>query len=552
MTWTDKAGLEYYSPNPQFGCYSEPVFAPGDILMQAAGLPAMTGYNINIFVCDLAGNIIEDATANFDNFLSSFIISGTTYYYLNLRCDHFSPAMISNGCFTLEVIISDSSTGTTVFDQFTQKFQLVGAAASGLIFASGVSIDGATSVNCIPGANAASCDRNYIKFASTFDCIDTFTGDYYGPGTIIAGSGSYPFAFVRSSWIDGKLKPLPREVKRVISINCRTQKTSTTPKLALQGNVTFPVFKMEEIENMMLANHLFVDDTEYQSEGGTFFEQFGKPYNCQYRYKMLIPMQKCFQWQIFGCVPNCDDLATYYAFPKAAARYYDDARRLIATNTDELEIYFESQPGYISVQQLPFVVPFPINALFKVRSTGALTKVIYTDNPIPVNAVFAVQLPVNTLDFTPLSGGVTNNNQVPVPDVVGYEAQTVNVPVPDITGYESIDANKYILSLTAAGGWTLGGGYTSAEQYDGVVTLNISAETNTYQNPIINQPIAYINGPGIPQQTINIYASNNPNLPAGSMLTIDTSGKIIFSGNGIASGPSVKVEFFMVKYNING
>lgn len=551
MVFVDNiADLEFYSPNPQWGCYGDTVFAPYDILLQANGFTA-TGYTIVINVCSPNGTILEDATASFDSELISFIISGTTYYAVNIRCDDFSTFMLSNNCFVLEIIITDTGTGLEVFHKWTQKYQLASTAA---VFVPVVIMDGQPLVNCIPGASSSNCNRSYIKFKSTFDCVDSFTGDFYGTGTLVSGLGNFPFNFERFSWIEGKFRKVPNEIKRTISINCRTQRTDTTPKYLLTGNSTFPVWKVEEIERQMLANHLFVDDVEYQSEGGTIFEQFGRPFNCQYVYKLTIHLQTCFEWQIFGCVPTCDDLATFYGFRAAFSRLYDDKQQLIATTPAELEIYFESQIGFKSVQQLPFILPCPIDSLFKVQSSGVLPKFIYVDNIIPGNRVFPKQLPVTTLDFTPLCNGITNYNQVPQAEVTGYLSETITIPIAEVTGYESQNANSYILSIIpASNNWTLDNNITSAANYQGEVTLNISATTNTVSSPYVNERIAAISGNGKPLGAVTIYGTDNPNLLPGSMVVIDTNGGMYYTGDrtSVQQNDSF-VEFFQLKYNING
>jgi len=540
--------LEYYSPNPQFGCYSDPVFQPSDILLQANGFNADT-YGIVIYVCDTSGAVLEDATSYFDTFLGQFVIAGNTYSYVNIRCNTYSPFMLSNKCFVLLVQITDPSTGEFLFSKYTQKYII---ANSGLVYADNVTMDDSPLQNCVVGANVITCDTNYVKIGCSFNCIDTYSGDYYGPVTAIVGEGAYPFVFTRFSYIEGRFREVPKEIKRVISINCRTQKTETTPQYLLTGGTTFPVWKMLELEHMLLADHIYIDGNEYQTQGGTPFEQFGRPFNCQYRYKFTLQMQGCFQFQTFGCKPNCDDLATYYAFPRPFNKLYDDSQRLIATDSTELAIYFQSQPGYKSVQNLPFILPCPVNTLMVVQSSGVLPKFIYVDNVAASSRIFPKQLPVNTLDFTPLCNGVNYGNQVPVPEVEGYVSESVIVPVPEVTGYVSQDANKYILSIIPAGlGWDVNTHVTSAVNYMGEVMLNVSVGTATRVPPYVNETLGIISQQGIPTSKVIIYGDDNPNLMPGSMLEIGTDGAIVYTGDytdGI--DPDYKIEFFGVKYKI--
>ena len=541
--------LEYYFPNPQWGCYGDHVFNPYDILLQANGFTLTGGYGITISVCDTAGSIQQDGTANFDSWLGTFVISGTTYYFVNIRCNEYTSYMLSNRCFALNVQITDTSNGTIVFNKWTQKYELD---SSAVVAVTAVSLDGVPLIECVPAARGANCGINYIKFLSQFDCIDSFNGDYYGTATPITGIGDFPFSFARFSWIEGRIRKVPNEIKRTISINCRTQKSETTPKyLMTGGNITFPVWKVEEIEQMLLANRLFVNDEEYQSEGGTPFEQFGRPYNCQYRYKLSISMQKCLSWQIFGCKPNCDDLATYYAFPKEFSKVYNDQQQLIAVDVDSLKIYFQSQTGYKSAENLPFVPPCPMYAMFEVQSSGVLPKYLYVDNLAPASRIFPQQLPINTLDFTPLCNGVNNYNQVPQSVVTGYVTELIQVPVAEVTGYSSQNVNAYTLQITPDKDWVLDNTVTSAVTADGEVSLNISASTDVFTSPVSGRTLGIISYRGRPMNTRII--TDNPNMPFGAQLVIYTNGVIEYTGNATKSvDPDIFVELFQIRYNIYG
>jgi len=304
--------LEYFTPNPVWGCYSDAVFAPNDILLQVNDIGSAGFYGITITVCKPDGSGLEDATAYFDVFFASYTLNGVTKFYCNIRCDNYSPAMLANRCFVLNVNISNSSTGATIFNKYTQKYNIINAA----VFATGITVFEGRPSNiarlCGTPVVDNTCGKPYIKFVAQFDCIDTFTGDYYGDGTVIAGFGRYPFPFVRLSWLQARLKTVPKTVKRTISINCRTQRTETTAKMQLQGIIPFPVWKMVELENMLLSNHLFLDGKEYQSEGGTPFKQFGKPQACNYVYQMDLDIQECYEWQIFGCTAACESQTYYY------------------------------------------------------------------------------------------------------------------------------------------------------------------------------------------------------------------------------------------------
>lgn len=311
------------NPNGVWGCYSDPLFQPKDILLQVNGidLSETDMSQVHVLVCTVGGTVVEDGTSFFNAFIGYFTLNGTTYYYVNFQCGNYSPYMLSNGCFTLQILI-DAPAGSPpgappLFNGFTQKYNII----NDIIVAGDVTITGGCSLTnlatlCNSPVLDGTCGKPYVKFNAVFDCIDTFTGDYYGdPSGVIGGIGLFPFDFIRQSWIEGRLKKLPRAIKRTISINGRTQRTETTPKYQLQGVVPFPVWKMEELENMLLANHLYADGIEYQSDGGTPFAQFGKPQNSNYVYKMEMDLQDLYEWQVFGCTPVCVSQTYYYPIP---------------------------------------------------------------------------------------------------------------------------------------------------------------------------------------------------------------------------------------------
>lgn len=320
MVWEDNiTDLEFYSPNPQWGCYSDPVYVPQDILLQARynsplALSGTILYNINILKPD--GTLIETlmtGDAHFDVFFGQYTIGGVTYNYTNIRCNNYSTGMLSNVCFCIEFKLYDS-TGFVYFDKYTQKYNINNTDVA----TAGVIISGASEEIdlCGPAPINNPCNIPNVKFVSIFDCIDSFSGDYYGdPMVTIGGYGLFPFPFVKLSNIEGKFRAVPKSVKRTISINCRTQRTETTNKYILTGNIVFPVWKMQEIENMMLASNLYIDGTEYKSEGGTFFKQAGRPFNCQYSYQLSIDFIDCYEWQVFGCSSVCEAQSWYYLIP---------------------------------------------------------------------------------------------------------------------------------------------------------------------------------------------------------------------------------------------
>ena len=541
--------LQYYNASSQWGCYGDAVFNPSDILLQANGFTlTTTAITVVINICDTAGTFQEVGTSYFDIYFGSYMLGGVTYYFVNVKANDYSPFMVSNRCFIVEVIITEGS--TEFFHKWTQKYQIVSASATPPVFIPYIVIDDVDTAPCVPGENPALCSEGgeqHVTFASTFDCLDYYTGDYYDVGTTITGT---PFAFSRFSHLEARFRDIPTEVERVISINNRTQKTAYTGQYLLSGNVVFPVWKMKEIQNMLRGNKLYIDGTEFQSVGGKVFEQTpGIPVNCVYMYKLAITFQDPFQWQIFGCVPSCAALADFYMFPEAFERVYDDSMMLIGTTPDEVKIYFEGITGTSSVEELPFIAPCPVYSLFRVISSGVLPKFLYVDAPIPAQRIFPKRLSVSATDMTPLCNGVTNNNQVPIPDITGENDEQIVVAIPDITGEDDVDANQYYPAITAAQQWTIDSNYSNAVNYAGEGTLNMQWTTDVYTSPFTNMILGNIEAVGRPSRDILITSTNNGNMPPASTLLIGADGNLTYNGEATSVQMNTKyIELFNIKY----
>lgn len=542
--------LSYYSPNPQWGCYGEPLLQPSDILLQANGFPtAATDVSVFINVCDTAGNFQEIATTYFAYNIRQIVIAGITYTYVNIQGSNFSPFMISNRCFTLNVVVIDNATGNILFNKWTEKYDIQNTTPS--LVPSELSINDIPQTPCIPLDNPALCTilgGDYVDFRVGFGCVDVYSGDIYADGEVLYAYGE-PFNYYRRSLIQGNLRPIPSGVVREISINCRTQRSEITPLWVLNGAYVYPEWKMREIEDMMLAQHLYFDGVEYQSAGGTYFEQFGRPFNCKYVYKMTLNLQKCRQWQIFGCVDECISTASFYAIPRPFSRVYNDDLRLIAESVNNLVLYFQSIPGTTMATETNYVMPCPNETTIKVISSGQLPRFLYLDYPLPAYRVFAKQLPVNTTDVSTLCNGISNNNIVQPPVITGQQDEDLQVDVPVITGEDDVSATAFIPQITAEQGWTLDNNYTSAVSYAGEVTLNISASTTTYSSPFSLNLVGYISAEGRPIRDIALTSTNNGNLPIQSTLEILTTGEIYYTGPATSQAQQTNIlELFMIKY----
>lgn len=547
--------LEFYTPNPRWGCYGDALLEATDMLLQANVSNGYTGggISVSVLVCNTAGVAMADVSIFFTWNFRNIVIGGNTYYFVNLRGNTFSPYMIANKCWTLNVIVTDNLTGVVIFNKWTQKYNIV-AAAGGTIVIPTATIDGDPLPPCIIPSNPALCSSSangFVRFTAKSDCYDAYTGDIYADSTVISSVGEL-FTFYRTTLLDAKFKFVPAEINITKSINCTTQKTAITEQHILTGNEVYPEWKAKELQKMMLTGHKFVNGEEYQTVTQTIVQQFGKPYNCQYVYSLSIQFTGCPQWQVFGCVVDCESLATYYMIPYPYERVYDDSMSLIATSESELIVYLSSLTGTKVAQALPYVLPCPVESLIKIESSGVLPKFLYINDPIPGQRIYPKRLGINTLDLSPLCNGVTGNNQVAIPDVTGEDSFDINVPVPDVTGEESVDADQFTFQITPGTDWTIENNFTSGVSYAGEATLNLSISTTVFTAPFINLNICNIQDKeGCPTRVMMVTDTDNGNMPPASTLTINIDGTVYYSGPATSYNSmtgTYYLELFMIKY----
>lgn len=315
MIWVDSVSeIDNNSPIVGIPCYSDPVYVPNDILLQANYPLALSGtatYQINIVHAD--GSLIEILGAG-NPYVDIF--NGKYAYgnYTNLRFNNFTPLMISAGCFCIQLSIFDGR--TLYFQKYTQRYTL---RTTSVGTGSTVTISGATDeiTLCQPASEPNLCGIPNVIFETTFDCIDAYTGQYYGGTSSMVGFhyGDTPFNYKRRCNIEGYFRENSFSVKRTTSLNCRTQRTEKTETYQLNGAVLFPVWKMKELQNMFLANHLYVNGGEYQSDGGIVFKPLQRLYNCTQLFQMSAEFKGCYEWQVFGCDPVCEAQALFFLFP---------------------------------------------------------------------------------------------------------------------------------------------------------------------------------------------------------------------------------------------
>src|SRR6478736_2142325 len=173
MVWVDNiSDLEFFNNNPDYPCYADILTSPRDILLQAflgTGTALFATVTINVLAPD--GTFLEDATAYFTACWIYNPVGTYQYNYLNINCLRYSPAMLTNKCFILEVINPYAISGggqVTGFHKYTQKYQIINE----LIFPDSVTVTtsdplGGNIATLCSGGNTDGLCNPLIKFGCT-------------------------------------------------------------------------------------------------------------------------------------------------------------------------------------------------------------------------------------------------------------------------------------------------------------------------------------------------------------------------------------------------
>lgn len=563
----DISELEFNDrPNKWANCYHDIVFTPADIILQCLlPQPPASGYMVNVQVTNTAGIPYADQDQTFYNWFVGYasISSNTnTFYYLNLQALRFSDTMLAAGCFCLQITVYTAGTYPNVtgivFEKFTQAYELGTSCAS----VSNVIItqnDTHLQVTDCSVLSTNFCGKTYHKFVSYFTCQSQFTGDYYGLPTTILSGNSPAFLFYKITWLEGRLRYIPHNIKRTYSLNCNFQRSETINQYQFKSQdrySVFPAFKANEIDLMLLSDNLYLDDTQYRYAGDTPFTSADK---CNTEYLLVLNLQDCDTYQIFNCTPDCVTTAQLFVFmqPSITGKYYSQNGNLVATNTSELLIYLKSFSQVQSVQDITALavglqyIPYKI---YRIISQGYVPNFIYSGNPLQVNKVFSQPIAIDNFDLRSYGNGIISSKTCTAPEIGTIYSISVICDAPIIGEIWLTDPITYNLGfINEVNGWTVDNSVSNAQLTENRVTFELSISNPIYTSPttLVNEEVGIISNQGWPQSLVTITPTNNPNLQPGSMVTIDATGIIRYSGQTTTADMSgATVQLFGLNYNI--
>lgn len=194
------------------------------------------------------------------------------------------------------------------------------------------------------------CGAPYLQIKARFECIDNETGAYYGiPSNVLSGSAT--FAYEKIFNLPATIKREPREINRTISFNCKLQRAESFKPYRLRGqgmDALLPYWKLDELENMLHANYLEINDfgvnigkMQLQFPGGTIAERV---HDCMNVFRVDFLMQSCTFRTDYGC-GDCDDsekVQTFIISKNATTEAFFDENKQEIGDFDDLMGYYES------------------------------------------------------------------------------------------------------------------------------------------------------------------------------------------------------------------
>lgn len=548
MYWFDQEDLLYYHPNTGGYCYCELLVEPSDLILQAP-LPSVTA-DIHIYIeAYQPGGVtfIDDVTDLFKGIVAKNPSGG---YYATMQAQVLSTLLCAE-CFVLKVTIIDkaSTVPRTVFQKFTQQYCVADCCAGAGTLEAGTGESKKIFNSYNESVFFDNCGNPIARLKTTFPCFDNYTGDYYGAAiTKIQGLNNASLTdilFYKVTNLPALFKRIPREVKVVIALNCKTQKSEGTRNWMLQGSVPVPSWKMDEMEGQLSANMIMVNGTEYKMQTAVPFEKiqpYQKDNEAEY-FKLNTVLYECRIWQIFGCGTNCLNTQQVVYAPRKAGqalyKVFDSDGALIALTESDFITYLLSQPGITAVTDVSYVyTAYGYESVLMIESDNGYVPSFFYLNYVGASAKWTMVSEVEDLYSGCLpatTGTVTDAAFICDAAVIGTTS--------DVAGSQ---LNDVVYSF---GDWVVQGG-SIATTYGPTVRI-----TFTSRNALLANSQAALGGEIVGYVIDGFVPSDDrvitENLPTDTYVVVGTDGTIRWYGALTAVTVSYgEVEFINVSYNI--
>lgn len=250
----------------------------------------------------------------------------------------------------------------------------------------------------------ADCGKPVVNLKGGGGCGNGFV--YTGSGSVVVGSaGVEPFSYNYNINILGNVYRLPRKIERSIAHNCTTQKSISSRMYKVEGWQIFPLWKMNEIEELLMSKDIYIDNIKVVFKGDRVFEQVGR--SCDNMYKLNFTVEECHVQQIYGCVGDCAIMQNVYAFRASMANTLHDGTFNVTAdngfeiNSSNLYNYLLSRNGVTAVYDVtadPDIVALNSDIIlaFKVEGIRPVLPYFHVGNRSSKARVFPIIRPLGT------------------------------------------------------------------------------------------------------------------------------------------------------------
>lgn len=568
MIWLDNISeLQYYNHSPLVPCYCAILYHANDLILQGSFNPGSSSYTLVVETYTADGlTMLETSTTNFQYYF--FLNPLTQQHVFNARLSSFTAQMCVYACWILRVRVFDGS--TVIFDKWTERycqasccdtarnitFSDLTTASVPLIEALAIqpNFTDAAEVPTVPASGKfTECGEPLITLRSIHPCMD-MDGNYYPtPDTTLSGSAS--FGYQKLVNMRGRIVKRPRNIERTYSYNCRLQRVESQRVYLFEGYEYFPAWASDEIETMLSATEIYVDNIRYEYNTGTPFSMASE---CKDVFRLKTTLSDCIQRQVLGCDPNCapsnfDGAAKMYVIPSEyqGGYFYDENKALIAQDYDELLNYFRNLDGAYGVDE---IATSPLSCetfgAFSLSTYGYVPGSFYYDMPINGNRIYAVRLD-SVDEICPTYG------QTCVAPVITFnwvEEQVCADPV--ITFYYVEDDMSETITITGHGDWS-NDGTSEGTVVSGFATITIGVGNPFYVPGSPAEPV-FVNGEiiavlsvqGRPANSVFLDSSNSI-LPDDVAVSIESNGFVRYYGEAtILEEDQARIVITNLTYNL--
>lgn len=340
----------------------------------------------------------------------------------------------------------------------------------------------------------ADCGKPVINLKGGGSCSNGFV--YTGGGSVSAGSdGVEPFEYNYNINILGNVTRLPRKIERSISFNCTTQKATSARLYKIEGWQIFPLWKMNEIEELLSSKEIYIDDVKVVFRGDAVFEKVGR--SCFNMYKLEFTVEECPVRQIYGCGDDCNLVQSVFAFKQSMITTLSDGTfdtttdNGVLVNSSILENFLRTRPNVTNVTNVttdPDIVALnsDIVAAYKVEGINPILPSYFHIGNITSRArVFPTIRPLGTSVASGLAlAGVCDN--INVSGVITATLQTCDAIV---VGSAFVVPMAAACNLTLQGAWANIANTSLVNNLTGTSTLRIDIEDTTRN--VVATPIAH-------------------------------------------------------------